>query len=743
MVRLYFIIAFVGLFSYQTKAQTINGTIIDSDSQVLIDAYIYSLNSDAHAHSDISGRFSCGQVEVGDTLLISFVGFETYQLIITDRELDSDVIIQMTEANYKLDQVYISNSLKTVNQVSTVDLNINPVNSSQEVLRKVPGLFIGQHAGGGKAEQIFLRGFDIDHGTDITLTVDGLPVNMVSHAHGQGYSDLHFLIPETIDKIDFAKGPYYTDKGNFNTAGYVDFQTKDRLEQSSIGFEMGQFNTLRTYGLFDLISTEDPTHDAYIASEYISTDGPVESPQNFHRFNLMGKYNLNLEADQLTLTASTFSSEWRASGQIPQRLVDAGVITRFGSVDDTEGGKTSRTNLLLDHTKIINNNSFAKTRAFYSQYDFELYSNFTFFLEDPINGDQIRQRESRSIYGIESTLYNTLTNSPVPVELSTGIGLRHDDINDNELSHTLNRTETLENIALGDVNETNIYGFVDAQIELGDWIINPGARIDYFNFEYTDRLQTLFSNQQVSKAQVSPKFNILYNPNPNIQLFFKSGIGFHSNDSRVVVAQEGEEILPSAYGTDIGFIWKPNKNVWINTALWYLLLDQEFVYVGDAGIVEPSGSTRRMGIDFGIRYQLTEELYFDSDFNYTYARSIDEESGENYIPLAPDMTITGGLTYQKDKFNTSIKYRYLKDRAANEDKSIIAEGYLITDLNANYQFNSKWRIGIVIENLFDQEWNEAQFATESRLQSEVNSVEEIHFTPGTPFFFKANVRYSF
>lgn len=730
------------LFTHLGISQSISGTITDANNIPLPEAYIYCLNSDIHIHSDQLGNFKCSGLQSGDTVRVSFIGFKSIDKIITDEDFIHPLKITLQEANYQLDQVYISNSLQAVNQITTIDLSLNPVKSSQEVLRKVPGLFIGQHAGGGKAEQIFLRGFDIDHGTDIAITVDGLPVNMVSHAHGQGYADLHFLIPETIDKIDFAKGPYYADHGNFNTAGYVDFKTKDRIDQSMLSFELGQFNTLRSYGQVDLLEQSD-VHNAYIATEYIETNGPVESPQNFHRFNVMGKYSYNENGNRWSLLASTFTSQWRASGQIPQRLVDDGSITRFGSVDDTEGGQTSRTNIALNHSKELTTHSFVKTRAYYSDYDFELYSNFTFFLEDPLNGDQIRQKENRSIYGVETSIYNSLNLSRHDVELKVGVGLRYDNIDNNELSHTRNRRETLEQITLGDVDETNLYGFADAKINFGHWVLIPGARIDYFNFNYTDFLQGKYFNQEVTKSKISPKLNLLYNPNSQLQLFMKTGIGFHSNDSRVVIAQEGREILPSAYGSDLGFIWKPSRKLWINSALWYLALDQEFVYVGDAGIVEPSGKTKRMGIESGIRYQINEQLYFDQDFNYTYARSTEDPEGQNYIPLAPDLTLAGGISFQSKKLTTSLRYRYIKDRPANEDNSLVAEGYFITDINTNLQINKNWSFGVVIENLFNQEWNEAQFATESRLRNESEAVEEIHFTPGTPFFIKANFKYRF
>jgi outer membrane receptor protein involved in Fe transport len=679
----------------------------------------------------------------GDTLFISYLGVETLTRILTEADFNQDQVFELIGKRFELDQVVVTNDLRLANKVARVDLETQPVKSSQELLRRVPGLFIGQHAGGGKAEQIFLRGFDIDHGTDIRITVDGLPVNMVSHAHGQGYADLHFLIPETVETLDFGKGPYYTEQGDFNTAGYVEFHTKERLEESSATVEVGQFNNLRTVGLFDLLAGVE-NHDAYVAGEFLLTDGPFESSQDFSRTNLMAKYTAQLpNSSKLSVSLSHFQSKWNASGQIPERAVRSGMISRFGAIDDTEGGATSRSNAILSHTKALSSQSFVKTHLFYSRYDFELYSNFTFFLEDPENGDQIHQKEQRDLFGFESALLNQFSKGQFDFRTTTGVGLRHDIVDDVELSHTLNRTTTLEHKALGDLDETNAFAYADAVIDIGAFQLNAGVRYDYFKFSYTDALLPSFQTQSETRGVVSPKLSLLYKPGHSVQFYVKSGFGFHSNDARVVVARQGQDILPQAFGTDLGMIWKPAPRILISSAVWYLYLDQEFVYVGDAGIVEPGGETRRFGIDGGLRYQLADWLYFDADLNYTIARSIDEPEGADLIPLAPKFTSTSGLTVKHPSgFAGSIRMRVIGDRPATEDNSIVATGYAVTDLSMNYSWR-KLTFGIQIDNLFDTEWNETQFATESRLETEPLSIEEIHFTPGTPFAVRGKLAYHF
>ncbi|MCO6162555.1 TonB-dependent receptor [Flavobacterium sp. NRK F7] len=731
---------FFFLFGYSINAQTITGKIVDEKQKPIQEAYILNKSTDKHSHSNENGDFTLENVSIGDIIQISFVGYQTQQIEI--KNLSNTLYIILIEKAINLDEIVISPKINALHIITDIDIQTNPVNSSQDVLRKLPGLFIGQHAGGGKAEQIFLRGFDIDHGTDINITVDGLPVNMASHAHGQGYADLHFVIPETIEKIDFGKGPYYQNKGNFTTAGYVDFMTKERLDQSFIKLESGQFDTYRLLGMFNLINSNK--HNAYIATEFLSSDGPFESPQNFNRTNLFGKYSGYLTSkDRLGVTISHFDSKWDASGQVPQRAVDSGLISRFGSIDDTEGGNTSRNNVLVNYDKTIDENTTIRNKVYMSQYDFELYSNFTFFLEDPINGDQIKQKENRIIYGFNSDYEESFLKEKFKGSWQAGISLRNDQSKKVELSHTLNRTEVLEQIQLGNINETNLGAYLGTTIDVNKWTFNPSVRLDYFNFQYNDALLTTYKTQEETKAIVSPKFNILYNPSEQLQLYLKTGKGFHSNDTRVVVTEQDKKTLPAAYGFDLGYIWKPTPKMVVNMAYWYLYLDQEFVYVGDAGVVEPSGKTHRQGIDLSYRYQPTNWLFWNLDANYTYARSIDEPKGEDYIPLAPDFTLVSGLNFIfKSGLYGSINARHLADRPANEDNSIVAKGYTVTDFNAGYKWE-KISLGIQIQNLFDVEWNETQFATESRLQSESQPVEEIHFTPGTPFFIKAMIQYNF
>ncbi len=689
--------------------------------------------------SDENGSITYA-LDIPTVISITSLGYTTKTM--RSDTIPKVVFLSPTKIHLKEFQVVSHKNEQTFESLSKLDIDLNPIRNSQEILQMVSGLYIGQHAGGGKAEQIFIRGFDSDHGTDIALSVDGMPVNMVSHAHGQGYADLHFVIPEMVEKVDFDKGSYFADKGNFNTAGYVDFKTRDYLDKSFVKLEGGQFNTGRVVtGLNILNPKTDNGQSLIFASEISYSDGYFEYPQNFSRFNGLMNYTLPLNNSVLRLSASGFTSEWLASGQIPNRAVENGTIGWFGAIDPNEGGNTSRVNANAQLTTYLENGATLKNQIYYTNYQFELYSNFTFYLEDQVNGDEIKQKESRNLVGYNGEYDQFHQWGNIPVHTQFGLTARQDFIDDIELSHTVNR-ELLERLQYGDIEETNIAVYAKQDYKFTSKLtVTLGLRGDYFINTYANHLsdETLTAEANA----ISPKLNFTYTFNNRLKLYLYNGKGFHSNDTRIVVQQNGKDILPAAYSNDLGVIVKPAKNLVLQAAVWRLWLDQEFVYVGDAGVVEPSGRTQRMGVDLSARFEPIPNWFIHVDANYAHPRSVDDPEGENYIPLAPIFTGLGGITYASPKgFNGSLRCRYMGDRPANEDNSIVAEGYFITDLVLNYT-RPKWELGIGVLNLFDTKWKETQFATESQLQNETAAVEEIHFTPGTPFSLNGRVTFYF
>jgi hypothetical protein len=325
---------------------------------------------------------------------------------------------------------------------------------------------------------------------------DGMPVNMVSQAHGQGYADMHFIIPETIESIDFQKGPYNASKGNFTTSGYVDLQTKNAINQNLFKLEGGMFDTYRAVGLFNLLDStkRNQQQSLYIGSEYAYSNGYFDHPQNFNRFNLFTKYNGRLNNNNyLTFSASTFNSKWNASGQIPDRAVAEGLIGFYGAIDSTEGGETARTNANLQLLTSLKNGGYFKNQLYFSNYYFDLHTNFTFYLNDPINGDQIRQKENRSLFGYKGSYHQQYSTGTILVNSESGIGFRWDMIKNSELSHTKDRFTLLNRLAYGDMSEGNVFVYVNETFHFTDKLkLNAGLRADQMYNQYIDHLKLVY-----------------------------------------------------------------------------------------------------------------------------------------------------------------------------------------------------------------------------------------------------------
>lgn len=735
-----------------SQSASVKGRVYDDETRLPLNGAVVSLvdHYQTTSANELGDYYFSNLYEGSYKVRIEFVGYKA-----------QTINIELKEGGISSPVTYMINNALTISQidvtatadygkitVSPIDMILRPTSTAQDLLKLVPGLFIAQHAGGGKSEQIFLRGFDIDHGTDINLQVDGIPVNMTSHAHGQGYADLHFVIPETIEGFDVYKGPYYSKFGDLATSGSVLFSTKSSIEKSMALIEFGRFDYTRGLLMLNVLGKNSHLlskmkENLYLATEYTYTDGYTIDPQKFSRLNVFGKYyGLLSPKTILSLTGSTFYSHWNASGQIPTRAVNENIIGRFGSIDNTEGGNTYRTNFNFNLLNSFGRNVSLTNQLYYTAYGFNLYSNFTFFLNDPLNGDQINQFEKRNIYGYKGVL--SLLNNAGKTNFTTniGIGARVDNIDSIFLANTYQR-EFLSFTTAGKITQQNIFAYLNESIEISDFIINPGLRVDYFNYDLTDDLDNSNSGNE-SDVRVGPKFNVFYNLNDKTQFFVKSGIGFHSNDARVVVVEKNENTLPAALGYEAGTVFNIG-NALISTSVWGLNLESEFVYIGDEGVVEPSGKTRRLGIDFSGRYQFNDWMWADLDLNYAKGKFLDEPEGANRIPLAPVFTSVGGLSVRLDNgISGRLGYRYLNDRPANEDNTVIAKGYFVMDAVLNFNFAKSYQIGLTVENLLDNNnWNEAQFDTESRLQFETEPVSELHYTPGSPFSVRGNFSFSF
>lgn len=455
------------LFAQQ---KSIKGKVIDTLTREPVDAAVITdIRKNLKAVTNKNGNFILNNVK-GDSLLVSYIGYRPKWIM---AEFGREMMVALKGRVITLKDVTIRNNItfNTYKILSNRDLNMQPVKSAQDLLRLVPGLFIAQHQGGGKAEQIFLRGFDADHGTDINISVDDIPVNMVTHAHGQGYADLHFLIPETVASYDFGKGPYYTDKGDFTTAGYVAYTTKTILNQDMIKVEAGQFNTFRTVALINLLSdsAKKRGQSAYVAAEGLySNGGPFTLPEHFTRYNLFGKFTTKIGDDnKLIAEAFTLKSDWRSAGEIPDRAVSERYIpNRFGALDTAQGGHTVRTNASVKLITELGNNWTMENQLWYSHYYFNLVSNFTFNYYFPVTGDEFRQQERRALDGYNGRISKSTTINNTTFNTTIGGSLRYDDISPLELDHIENG-QFLDHLQYGKAKELNVNGFFDETVRIG------------------------------------------------------------------------------------------------------------------------------------------------------------------------------------------------------------------------------------------------------------------------------------
>ncbi|MEM7135805.1 MAG: TonB-dependent receptor [Myxococcota bacterium] len=636
------------------------------------------------------------------------------------------------------------------------ELRLRPYLSTGDLLNAVPGVYSIQHAGGGKANQYFLRGFDADHGTDIAFYVDGIPINAVSHGHGQGYTDLHFVIPELIDRIEVNKGPYFAEYGDFSTAGTINMVLDSAEPTSSFSFLGGTYRTYRGVGI---VSPDTDRVRPLLAVDVLSSDGPFDNPEDQLRFNLFARTTLELGRNvTLALTGTAYGNSWNASGQIPLREVEAGRLDRFGSLDTNEGGESYRLAAYLNLSAPARAGLFGRRSVaseglqlvgWVARSSLELFSNFTFFSRDRVDGDMIRQGDLRTTFGTRAGYGFAHRFNEVALKTRFGTNLRVDLI-DNSLDDAPAR-EIREARVDTTINQTSVGLYVEEELSWR-WLRAVGSiRGDFFNFDVTDRL-SLGPSRDASQSIWLPKASLILRPVEQVQLFFNVGRGFHSNDARGVVrAIDPATPLAAAFGWEVGARVLAWDRLELSTVFFWLDLESEVVWIGDEGTTEESGSSRRFGLEFQVRAELTKWLLADFDASWVDARLLDAPAGENAIPLAPDLLISGGLTAFDPKTGISGRLGafYLADRPATEDRFLTAEGFVRVDLSVGWE-NDRFGLKAQVLNLLNTQWRQAQFATTGRLREDEGpgdcpagtravvedgtfvGCEDIHFTPGWP-----------
>lgn len=615
------------------------------------------------------------------------------------------------------------------------EILLQPQGRPADVLRLIPGFIPVEHSGGaGKADQYFLRGFDADHGTDVAFFTDGMPINLRTHAHGHGYTDLNFIIPETIERLDVSKGAYLPEYGDFATAGAVNFKTRQVVQEGVVQSAGGQFDTQRHLLMFS--PTKDKIRTLFAAEGYY-TNGPFQNDNRYFRTNVLGQMTTNLTGrDELTLKATFNKSQWNGSGEIPLRAVFDGSLNRFGAIDPSEGGNTLRTTGTLNyHYDLLNGGQFF-ANAYGQYYRLDLFTNFTFFLNDPVNGDGIAQFDRRVMYGGDIGYKQPGEVLGMPSAGTIGFQVRVDDINPSLGTH---RTRVpLGTTVSSDVLSASYAPFLKAEVQPLPWMrLTGGLRAETFTFDVRNRCVTCAEQPagNTSSSIVLPKMNLILGPWASTEFFANYGEGFHSNDARSTVTP-GSSPLARAQSYEVGVRSRPwgTEGVEFIATLWRLDLKSELVFVGDEGTTEIRGPSRREGVEVAARGQVWGPVYFNSSVTWTKA----EFRNGDAIPLAPEVTGYGAVLLRWPEGLTSqLQATYLGVRPLIEDRSVKSPSWITFDLSERYQLpitlsQGRLEAFLFIRNLFNTQWEQAIFAFESQQRNEAAPINDIHFVPGNP-----------
>ena len=621
--------------------------------------------------------------------------------------------------------------------ISGAEVNARPFLRPGEALEVVPGLIVTQHSGEGKANQYFLRGFNLDHGTDLAIRVDGMPVNMPTHGHGQGYADINFMIPELIQSVNVRKGPYFADVGDFSSAGSVAVDYVNKLPKNIAELTFGSFGYRRALAAG---STAVGAGTLLAAFEGVASDGPWDVPDNVRKLNGVLRYSQGTATDGFSLSAMAYSNGWNSTDQVAQRAIDQGLIGRFGSLDPTDGGTSSRFSLSGNWAQSSEYGQ-SKINAYVINSSLRLYNNFTYFLDDPVNGGQFSQMDRRTVYGLNASHAFDVRVGGIETQTRVGLQTRGDDIRVG-LFKTLQR-ETLSTVRDDSVREGNVGLWADTTARWTDWLrTTVGIREDYFAGKVLSDTPENSGNAQASMT--SPKAGIVLGPWYKTEFYGNAGYGLHSNDIRgatitvdpidKVTPQDRVPLLVRSKGAEIGVRTKAVEGLTSSLAVFVLDFDSELLFVGDAGTTEPSRPSRRVGVEWTNQYQVLPWMRLDLDVAYTRARFTDFDPAGDFIPGAPAWVAAGGVTFGSESgWFGALRGRYFGPRPLIEDDSVRSQASLIFNARAGYKFDNGLRLQLDVLNLFNAKTNQIEYYYLSRLPGEpIGGVADRHVHPAEP-----------
>jgi hypothetical protein len=661
--------------------------------------------------------------------------------------------------------------------VGQADLASQPLLRPGALLENVPGLIVTQHSGEGKANQYFLRAFNLDHGTDLATEVDDMPINFPTHGHGQGYTDLNFLIPELAADLHYKKGPYYADEGDFATAGTVRIGlVNDAPTAVTAGF--GEYGYRR--GLLTG-STQIAGGTLLGAAELYHNDGPFDVPDDYNRLNGVVRYHHGTGSDYWTLTGMAYSGKWTSTDQVPQHAIEEGVISRFGSLAPTDGGISTRSSLSFSRVRTTDEDQ-VQVSAYVIRYKLDLYSTFTYYLKDPVYGDQMLQKDDRVVYGLKASKSWFPTIAGFPVSNVVGFQARVDDIKNVGIFPTYQR-QIIGTLQDASVMETNGAVYAESTVRwLDKFRTTLGLREDQFDFEVKDKLlnpdgscninsDSLGCNTGNKRASIfNPKLGVVLGPWGSTSYFLNVADGYHSNDARGVT-RSGENPdnppvtpLTRATAAEVGVATSIVPRLTTTFDVFLLKLKSELVFSGDAGDTEPSGSTTRSGVELGNIYKVNSWLTAQLHGAFTRARFDSDAPADDlgcgdatplhpcaapigivgrYVPNSPTNVIDAGLTAQRESgWFGAVKARHFGEAPLVEDNSARSPAYTTVDLQIGYRQPGQWLAALDIFNLANVKWNDIEYYYVSRLKNESFATPDYVVHSGVPFTVRLHFQYS-
>jgi hydrogenase/urease accessory protein HupE len=637
-----------------------------------------------------------------------------------------------------------------------------PVMRTGEILETVPGIIITQHAGGGKANQYFLRGFNLDHGTDFATTLDDMPVNLPSHGHGQGYSDLNFLIPELVSRVNYQKGVYYAENGDFSSAGAAHLDSFRTLDKNFTAVEGGMFGYGRAVAG---ASTALGPGDILAGIEFAHTDGPWQKPDDYRKVNGVLTYSQGGVTGGFSITARGYHGRWNSSDQVAGSAISAGLIPFFGSLDGTTGGNSQRYSLQGEWHR-ADSESMTKVSAYSFYYDLNLFSNFTYFLTDPVHGDQFQQRDKRIASGL--TARHTMFDQwgGLEVENTFGLQLRNDGIHNG-----LYQTEARQRVIKVNGDDGSLIPDITRQDKIversaGAYAENTlhwsssfrsvlGLRADVFTFDVSNAIPQNSGSRTATVA--SPKLSLIYAPGAKTEIYLQGGLGYHSNDARGVLTHvdpvtrspvnaDGNAIAPAdplvrSMGADLGLRTEFVPGLQSTMSLWWLNLDSELVFSGDGGTTEPSRPSRRYGVEFANYYTPAPWITLDLDVSLSKGEFRDRDAAGSRIPESIQSVIAAGVT-ARDAGGAfgSLRLRYFGPRPLIEDNSIRSGATVLLNGQVGYVFNSRWTVTADVFNILDRRDHDIDYAYESRVMPSAQALTQVHFHPVEPRQLRVSVK---